>query len=572
MRISVRKNRRKSGGAKSNTKNGRFKKSKNNRKKSGNRRTRNSGRTLKAKSKSNLKTKKYRGGTAYAQPRRQSQRILNRLSNKKQKVMSAFSNVENKLASNFNVTRKQPVTTPKKNMGMDVVDEDTDMKTSPNSAVNLTSQPQLQSYTPFKVEKMDEDGDTDAETEYDSNPGSPSSLIPSPSSSPSLSPFSSPGSSPGSSPSLSQLASPIKPISPVPNPVSSDYNRAFFVKKELDAFTNAGAEIRGGGHVYTIAELSSFGFSIRTLLGTVLDGACGENIGPTYKSDIIKDITNPEKKGNLDMVVVTANPLGGSKTSRRFFTELESNVMGILITEKNECTSEPNVHTIKLICASNPSGISARKNIGQYLMALYLFIIKRDPQLNVSNRFKGKQIGLLELADGYINTPGLCMYSKYNFKFDGQFYSTDKYPCFHRDNLPMYSDLTEFESPEQIVDVYMGKDKNNGMPKPGVCNIKERQLQRFVALAQNLATYVQMNFMDNIVDYTKAGTAFNYHSLWTNPELVNQDLGKLQSLIAALAPSSGNPDPTVLEQIKPKLNLFVPQYEVSGKNKGKLIT
>jgi hypothetical protein len=82
-------------------------------------------------------------------------------------------------------------------------------------------------------------------------------------------------------------------------------------------------------------------------------------------------------------------------------------VMGFLIVQKGECRAFPEDYAVNLICVKD----DAEPGTGPLLIGLYLYtIIER-------RRTTGHlQLGLLELAGGYYNIAGLCLYSKFGFE------------------------------------------------------------------------------------------------------------------------------------------------------------
>ena len=109
------------------------------------------------------------------------------------------------------------------------------------------------------------------------------------------------------------------------------------------------------------------------------------------------------------------------------------NIVGMVITEKGECRSHPNIHVLNLLCTKGPTG----SPIGRILMFVYVYtcMIKRLP------------LGLLELAGCYENKKGLCLYNKFGFRED---ISMKEQGCFPGDDtLAMYVDIRDREMSEE---------------------------------------------------------------------------------------------------------------------------
>jgi len=127
-------------------------------------------------------------------------------------------------------------------------------------------------------------------------------------------------------------------------------------------------------------------------------------------------------------------------------------IIGFIIVEKNMCVKYSDAYGINLICSR--SGVEP--GIGSLLMGLYLYTIVSHPKSLPSSKTtslttypSGKatiryelignedevssqvpvfttndvlipvqHVGILELAGGYKNVPGLCLYEKFGFKYD----------------------------------------------------------------------------------------------------------------------------------------------------------
>jgi hypothetical protein len=118
-------------------------------------------------------------------------------------------------------------------------------------------------------------------------------------------------------------------------------------------------------------------------------------------------------------------------------------IAGFIIVELGECKMYKNAYSIKLICTNKKIAV---KGIGSILMGAYLYSILSHPQTNNNTnyeplpngigRYEGNQftsseplnsiqhVAVLELANGYINAGGLCMYEKFGFKYDPDMYGT----------------------------------------------------------------------------------------------------------------------------------------------------
>ena len=141
-----------------------------------------------------------------------------------------------------------------------------------------------------------------------------------------------------------------------------------------------------------------------------------------------------------------------------------SKVLGFIIVQKGECELHPEALAIKLICTRtsvpNLPGPPILYNWvkSSILLGAYLCMIKLS---------KYEQLGLLELADGYNNLPGLCAYIKFGFREDS---SLVKDGCFPNvENVAMSVRLDSHDdSPditfESIINVIITGISNNGKP------------------------------------------------------------------------------------------------------------
>ena len=140
-----------------------------------------------------------------------------------------------------------------------------------------------------------------------------------------------------------------------------------------------------------------------------------------------------------------------------------SNVLGFIIVQKGECELHPEALAIKLICTrtsvpTEDEPILYKWVKSSILLGAYLCMIKSS---------KYEQLGLLELADGYNNLPGLCAYIKFGFREDS---SLVKDGCFPNvENVAMSVRLDSHDdSPditfESIINVIITGISNNGKP------------------------------------------------------------------------------------------------------------
>jgi hypothetical protein len=195
--------------------------------------------------------------------------------------------------------------------------------------------------------------------------------------------------------------------------------------------------------------------------------ACCFDIQPDYLQGCVnKLVSNPQEN---DIVCLTKQD--------------DMAIQAFMIVELGECQMLPNVFSIKLICAKKGT-----KGLGGLLIGNYLANLAA----------KAEYIGVLELANSYINTSGLCLYEKFGFRYDIQYVGTTCYPNYGAttknvmrgvyDNLPMFVDLRIFipngvDALTYIVGVINNTIKTD---KPEVCTILNPMYQQIYALLEEI--------------------------------------------------------------------------------------
>ena len=302
----------------------------------------------------------------------------------------------------------------------------------------------------------------------------------------------------------------------------------FFIRADIDAF-NSNVSVPVGNYIYTyedviaLTKVNGPAAWMRVLLA-ILQKTCGDNIGSEYY-DLITTLfsTQPD---DMDLVFIT-NTQFTTPASRRdnpLLSQIENPnciILGLLITQKNECEMYPNVHTVQLICSKHKQG--------SFLLGLYLYIIKQQGFNMIAD---GRQIGLLELANGYTNVGGLCAYNKYGFKVSRDLYRDN---CFtDYDNLPMEVNIKD-TSVENIFSIYKGISVHKKNP---LCKVVVQQM--LLGMLMNLKRYVELNRKDNIVPLiTSDNYTFNYEKLWL---LAGSNMDTLNTWIEALFKGEMPPD------------------------------
>lgn len=182
---------------------------------------------------------------------------------------------------------------------------------------------------------------------------------------------------------------------------------------------------------------------------TLAESACNGKIARDYGETAIDRLTETK----FDLLVAVApdheelnNPARISTSTKAPANRKIKYVLGFIIVEKGECKDYPEEYCVNLICAraepqykkfrGDPYELERVK--GSLLMGAYLYCLKKH----------GKQMGILELADGYNNVSGFISYTKMGFAVDKPLYN---YNCFGDcANLPMSVSLAD-TTYEQII-------------------------------------------------------------------------------------------------------------------------
>jgi len=156
--------------------------------------------------------------------------------------------------------------------------------------------------------------------------------------------------------------------------------------------------------------------------------------------------------------------------------EDESLPISFLVVEKGECDKLSGAWSVNLICAAlqSPRGL---KGLGQILMGLYLYTIAENDEVQ-------EKVGVLELANGYINAGGLASYSKLGFVVDDSLYGEDCFPNYN--NLPM---IAREIDPDRLIDI-LNNVPNSAYNKEPICLIGDRDMQLYAGICLNLVTFI----------------------------------------------------------------------------------
>ena len=165
-------------------------------------------------------------------------------------------------------------------------------------------------------------------------------------------------------------------------------------------------------------------FSLTQVTGFVnrlTEEQCKNQIGYGYgKNSVINSISMDKHDILLVVTDTHKNVPQSDYTSEKYIKFKMKQVQGFIIVEKGECKKYLNRYSVRLICS--------KASQGTLLMGMYLYTL-------LTTQTGDNQTGILELAGGYKNTPGLCTYTKFGFSQDDDLNGVNCFGDFN--NLPM---------------------------------------------------------------------------------------------------------------------------------------
>jgi hypothetical protein len=165
-------------------------------------------------------------------------------------------------------------------------------------------------------------------------------------------------------------------------------------------------------------------FSLTQVTGFVnrlTEEQCKNQIGYGYGKNSVINSISMDKHDILLVVTDTHKNVPQSEyTPEQYITFKMKQVKGFMIVEKGECKKYLNRYSVRLICS--------KASQGTLLMGMYLYTL-------LTTQTGDNQTGILELAGGYKNTPGLCTYTKFGFSQDDDLNGVNCFGDFN--NLPM---------------------------------------------------------------------------------------------------------------------------------------
>ena len=240
-----------------------------------------------------------------------------------------------------------------------------------------------------------------------------------------------------------------------------------------------------------------------TFVERLAQDQCKNQVGNEYGIDSVDSSISTE---NYDILLVvtdthqTPNTTYVSTADDYIKFKMEQ-VKGFMIVEKGECNKYPNLYSVRLICSN--------ANQGTLLMGMYLYTL-------LTTQIGDNQTGILELAGGYKNTPGLCTYTKFGFSQDDDLNGENCFSEFAV-NLPMSvklhnSGVTE----DDIIQVILRKKNKLNIDDPNdteLCTTYKPEADSHVqkTLQTRLANLIESKRIDNFLPNESKSKA-NYDS------------------------------------------------------------
>jgi len=257
-------------------------------------------------------------------------------------------------------------------------------------------------------------------------------------------------------------------------------------------------------YIYSYQTLANIHPSLSKKIGVSIRKSCSYSIGPEYISKVYPKLKQSIINQDNIFDFAFISQISMDKITS---TNFANAITDFIFVEKGECIQYPNIYSINLVCSSAGNG--------KLLLALYIYaIIKHYDEGHKEHQ------GILELANAYINLPGLCLYSKFGFKFDNSLFGEN---CFSdRYNLPMIINTKEYGiSKEEKIEYLMDILHNDvsGFGKPVICNIVNQKIQFLIGVALNILIFLDdpKNSKKLIVsDYSSPDGDINYLYLFNN--------------------------------------------------------
>ena len=179
---------------------------------------------------------------------------------------------------------------------------------------------------------------------------------------------------------------------------------------------------------------------------------CQKKIGYGYGK---QSVTNSISKDKYDILLVVTdthkNVPQSEYTPEQYIKFKMKQVKGFMIVEKGECKKYSDLYSVRLICSNAKQGT--------LLMGMYLYTL-------LTTQTGDNQTGILELAGGYKNTPGLCTYTKFGFSQDDDLNGKNCFSDFEN-NLSMSVKLYDSNvTKDDIIQVILRKKNKLNIVAP----------------------------------------------------------------------------------------------------------
>lgn len=288
----------------------------------------------------------------------------------------------------------------------------------------------------------------------------------------------------------------------------------------------------------------------KIFLNFLSKNVCSEIGGSYAKNAVTRAIDLSKNESGFDILVASTRIL--EDVTLPIERRLDG-IVAFVIVELGECKKYPASYSINLICTDTKKAIPGT---GSILMGAFLYTIlshpnntnpsfpivfpdgksnlkvtsKRIPDGTIienctfsssENLVPIQQIAILELANSYKNTGGLCMYEKFGFTYDQTMFtdSNKGIDCFDdRSNLPMlidfntkpgYAELDKNAQKSKILNITSGNDK--GFQKSKICSLRGDE-QKLLGFLKSLKLYLDNTpgeTMDDFLSTSDDGIMIN---------------------------------------------------------------
>lgn len=233
--------------------------------------------------------------------------------------------------------------------------------------------------------------------------------------------------------------------------------------------------VKEGRYFYNYARLSDLFPNMPKICESIKE-CCSGGVDKIYAENACNKCNNDP---DTDMLFLLSEPL-----EQITYENFKSKLLAFVITERGECKKFPDIFCVKLICSTASKGGIA--------MACFLYCMMNHPS-------QYTRIAFLELASGYENIAGFCLYQKFGFQPDESLRHAD---CYRQlSNLPMSCEFYRFgktneEQSERLIAI-VNNDPKAQFEKEPLCYIKPKEKQLLAAKAMKRLYLIDKGSVSN---------------------------------------------------------------------------